>query len=56
MRAKRREMTLGQELLAELARRHEIGIYFDFPGHRKLRQVASIEDLQLFLHNQGCRT
>ncbi len=44
---------LGYELLCELRRRGEIGMYFDYAGYRALRQADSLQALQDFLDRNG---
>ena len=46
-------MTLGLQLINELARRRELGMYFDFAGYRALRGVDSPSELAAFLSSRG---
>ena len=45
-------MTLGEELIAELARRGRRGMYFNFAGYQALRAVDSLEAMRQFLVDQ----
>jgi hypothetical protein len=46
-------MTLGSQLIHELARRRELGMYFDFAGYRALRHINSESEIALFLNKRG---
>ena len=46
-------MSLGTELIAELGRRGERGMYFDFAQYRRLRRVDSVEGLGKLLEDAG---
>jgi hypothetical protein len=46
-------MTLGSLLINELARRRELGMYFDFAGYRALRRVNSAIEIAQFLKKRG---
>jgi hypothetical protein len=46
-------MTLGSRLIHELAKRRELGMYFDFAGYRALRRVVAPDELSEFLKDRG---
>jgi hypothetical protein len=46
-------MSLGSQLIDELARRRELGMYFDYAGYRALRRVDSAVQLSHFLRERG---
>ena len=45
--------TLGKQIIAELAGRGKLGMFFDFAGYRALRKVDSVDSLHAFLHSRG---
>ena len=46
-------MSLGTELISELAKRKLRGAYFDYKSYRKLRHIDSAESLAIFLKERG---
>jgi hypothetical protein len=46
-------MGLGNEIIAEVARRKQLGSYFEFRGYQALRRINSPEELQAFLRSCG---
>ena len=46
-------MSLGLQVINELARRRELGAYFDYAGYRALRNIDNVADLSTFLRQQG---
>jgi hypothetical protein len=46
-------VTLGLQLINELARRRELGMYFNFADYRALRGVDSPSELVAFLSTRG---
>jgi hypothetical protein len=46
-------MSFGLQVINELARRRELGMYFDYAGYRALRNVESVTDAGAFLRQRG---
>jgi hypothetical protein len=46
-------MSLDSRLIDELARRRELGAYFDYAGYRELRRVESISELKTSWIDKG---
>ncbi|MBX3426486.1 MAG: hypothetical protein KF688_12465 [Pirellulales bacterium] len=46
-------MSLGSQVIDELASRRELGMYFDFGGYRALRRIDDPAELAEFLSGRG---
>src|SRR5262245_58238680 len=46
-------MSLGSQVIDELSRRRELGMYFDFAGYRALRRIDDVSELLDFLKVRG---
>ena len=46
-------MSLGADVIDELASRRQLGAYFDYAGYRALRSVETVADMTAFLERQG---
>ncbi len=46
---------VGPELISELGKRQQLGMYFDFRAYRKLRKVETLSELAIFIKKQGFR-
>src|SRR5688572_29594307 len=46
-------MSLGSKIINELARRRELGMYFDYAGYRALQRIECDIELSTFLREHG---
>ena len=46
---------VGSELISELGKRQQLGMYFDFGAYRKLRKVETLSELAIFIKKQGLK-
>ena len=46
-------MSFGSNVINELARRRELGMYFDYAGYRTLRNIQNATEAVAFLRHRG---
>jgi hypothetical protein len=46
-------MSFGLQVINELTKRHELGMYFDYAGYRALRNIENANALSVFLKERG---
>lgn len=47
--------TVGSQLISELGKRQQLGMYFDFGAYRRLRKVKTLSELAIFIKKEGFR-
>lgn len=48
--------TLGEQLITELSRRGQRGMYFDYNCYQSLRLIDDVNKMQAFLDSHGCQS